>query len=61
MKTIDGQRFVRMLIAFLVALLLFAFAGWFWTKFNRTAKQQIGVPMKDAPELDRTKSTERQP
>ncbi len=58
---IEGRRFVRYLMAFLIALLVFSFAGWFWTKANRSTKQQIGIPMQAPPDLDPSKARDRQP
>ena len=59
--TIDGQRFVRVLIGLIVLLLIFSFAGWFWTKANRASRQQIGVPMQNAPELNPRPPADRKP
>jgi len=43
-RTFSGRRFVRVLIVLLACLLIYSFAGWFWTKANRSPNQ-IGVPV----------------
>ena len=51
--TINGQRFVGVVVGLIIVLLVVAFAGWFWTKANRANRNQIGVPMQPPPRIDR--------